>query len=102
MSQAANTDSTQTPEEYWLLRFPFSVHFAWALAVASMSVNGFFVQLGVGSTFQVVLGIVTIILFGGVGYKMLFLNGPKPNYAVPMVLSWFLVSFELLPFHSNT
>jgi hypothetical protein len=57
-----------------------------------MSINGFFVQLEFGTTFQLVLGIITILVFGGVGFKMLFKNGPHPNYIIPAVLSWFLVS----------
>lgn len=92
LRQAANTDSTQTPEEYWLLRFPFSMHFAWAMAVFSMSLNGFFVQLEFGRTAQVVMGIITLLSFIAVAYKMIFRNGPKPNYVVPLVLAWFCVS----------
>jgi len=95
MSQAATTDSSQTPEEFWLLRFPFSMHFAWALAVFSMSINGFFVQQGFGTTFQIVLGIITILTFAGVGYKILFKNGPHPNYIIPVVLSWFLFGIAI-------
>ena len=92
MTQAAKTDSTQTPEEYWLLRFPFSIHFAWVLAVFVESINGFFVQLGFGTAFQLVLGFLSLFFFAGVGYKMLFANGQYPNYAIPAVLAWFAVS----------
>jgi len=92
MSQAANTiPSEQSPEEYWFLRFPFSLHFGWALAVLAMSINGFFVSLGFGRTFQVVLGIITLFIFAGVGYKMLYKNGPRPNYIIPLILSWFCI-----------
>mmetsp|Transcript_5210 Transcript_5210/g.9921 ORF Transcript_5210/g.9921 Transcript_5210/m.9921 type:complete len:312 (+) Transcript_5210:470-1405(+) len=93
--QAANTDSTQTPEEYWLLRFPFSMHFAWAMAVFSMSLNGFFVQLEVGRTAQVVMGIITLLSFIAVAYKMIFRNGSKPNYVVPLVLAWFCIGISV-------
>lgn len=89
MAQARLTDSTQTPEEYWLLRFPFSIHFGWAFAVMVQSINGFVVQMGVSQTFQLVLGFISLVAFAGVGYKMLFINGPHPNYIVPCVLAWF-------------
>lgn len=95
LHQAANTDSTQTPEEYWLLRFPFSMHFAWAMAVFAMSLNGFFVQMEFGRTAQVVMGIITLLSFIGVSFKMIFRNGPKPNYVVPLVLAWFCIGISV-------
>ena len=92
ITQAWLTDGNQTPEEYWLLRFPFSVHFGWAFAVMLQSVNGFFVQLGFGMVFQLVLGFISLIAFAGLGFKMLFANGANPNYMIPMVFAWFCVS----------
>lgn len=89
--QARNTDSNQTPEEYWLLRFPFSLHFAWALALIGMSVNGFFYKLEIGSAYQVVLGVITILAMAGIGFKMIYKNGPLPNYVVPTIISVVLV-----------
>lgn len=95
MNQAAASDTSQTPEEYWLLRFPFSVHFGWAFSVLLMAINGFFVQLEMGVAFQFTLGFISLVAFGGVAYKMLFMNGPHPNYAVPAVTSWVLIGIAL-------
>jgi hypothetical protein len=100
--QARNTDSNQTPEEYWLLRFPFSLHFAWALALIGMSVNGFFYKLEIGSAYQVVLGVITILAMAGIGFKMIYKNGPLPNYVVPTIISVVLVSIlHLYSFFNN-
>jgi hypothetical protein len=96
--QARNTDSNQTPEEYWLLRFPFSLHFAWALALIGMSINGFFYKVEIGSAYQVVLGVITILAMAGIGFKMIYKNGPLPNYVVPTIISVVLVS--ILHFYS--
>lgn len=88
-SQAHMTFEDQTPEEYWMLRFPFSVNFAWILAVLVESINAIFVQMEFPLFLQVALGFISLAFFGGVGWKMLFANGKCPNYVIPSVLAWF-------------
>lgn len=92
MAQASLTEAGgagQTPEEYWILRFPFSVHCAWIFAVFVMSINGFFGQFEPNIYIQLVLGIVSLVGFAAVGLKMLYANGFYPNYVIPSILSWF-------------
>ncbi len=90
-SQAAATDKSQSPEEYWLLRFPFSVHFGWAFSVFIMSINGFFMEVEVGVWLQLIIGYLSLAVMGAVVYKMLFFNGVSPNYIIPATISWVLV-----------
>lgn len=89
-------DSDHTPEEYWLLRFPFSLHTGWNIAVFIMSINAFFHFLELAALIQLIIGFVSLAGFVGISYKMLLLNGDKPNYAIPGVLAWFLVSLLFL------
>jgi len=92
MAQASLTEasgSAQTPEEYWLLRFPFSIHCSWIFAVFVMSVNAFFVQFEPALYIQFALGVLSLLGFAAVGLKMLYANGRNPNYIIPSILSWF-------------
>jgi len=88
-SQAALSYETQTPEEYWLLRFPFSIQCGWILAVFIESINAFFKELEVGQIFQFILGVLSFGFFVFISWKMLFANGVNPNYIIPSVLAWF-------------
>ncbi len=90
-SQARISDKTQTPEEYWLLRFPFSIHFGWVLCVLVMSINAFFYQFEVAQWLQLVIGYISLAVFGAFSYKMLFKNGTYLNYIIPTTIAWFCV-----------
>lgn len=94
-SQAALTEAqggVQTAEEYWLLRFPFSIHTGWVFSVFVMSINAWFVQFGVPELVLFIVGVLSLIGFAAVGFKMLYANGKHPNYVIPSILTWFVVS----------
>jgi len=80
---------THTPEEYWLLRFPFNLHAGWAISIFMLSLNNTFVVGGVGPVVQAFIGAFSLIAIGGITAKMLFFNGGKPNYVIPFILSLF-------------
>lgn len=93
ISQAQISDPlTQTHEEYWLLRFPFNIHCGYIMANFVSSINAMFVQIGFGAAVQFVVAFISIGLFVLAGYKFLFVNGRHGNYAIPSVLSIYLVS----------
>lgn len=93
ISQAKASDSaTQTPEEYWLLRFPFNVHCGFIMANFIASINAMFVQIGFGAVTQFILGFISLGIFVLAGYKFIFMNGPHANYAIPSVLAFYAVS----------
>mmetsp|Transcript_12820 Transcript_12820/g.15684 ORF Transcript_12820/g.15684 Transcript_12820/m.15684 type:complete len:299 (+) Transcript_12820:123-1019(+) len=95
MNQAAMTEAEQTSEQYWLLRFPFNLHTGWTMAVFIMSVNAFITFIGSGGFIQLIFGILSLIGFAAMSWKMLLANGDKPNYAIPSVLSWFVLGIAL-------
>jgi len=80
---------THTPEEYWLLRFPFNLHAGWAISIFMLSLNNTFVVGGLGAVAQAFIGAFSLIAMGGIAAKMLFFNGGKPNYVIPFILSLF-------------
>ena len=94
MSQAAiaKNDPQHSAEEFWLLRFPFSLGTGWNMAVFVMCANAFFRFLEVALWLQLTLGFLSLAGYTAMSYKMLMRNGDKPNYAIPAVLAWFLVS----------
>ena len=98
MNQAYLTDETQVPEEYWLLRFPFSLHTGWTMAVFVMSINGLITYIGLGAIIQLIFGLISLVSFVAICGKMLFANGDKPNYAIPAIFGWVTVSNESLYF----
>jgi hypothetical protein len=100
IKQAALTDEHQEPEEYWLLRFPFSLHAGWTLAVFVMCINGLITFLEWGAGIRLTFGFLSLIAFIAMSWKMLFANGPKPNYAIPAILSWVCVSINISLFLS--
>jgi hypothetical protein len=92
ITQSSLTTEHQQPEEYWLLRFPFSLHTGWTMAVFVMSINGFFNAFGLPEFIQLILGFVSLAAFAGISWKMLLANGDEPNYAIPAIVAWVLVS----------
>ncbi len=92
---SGSVDETQhSPEEYWLLRFPFSLQTGWYMCIFITSVNNIFVRLGYSPLFQVFLAIICFASFAGIAAKMLLYNGNNPNYVIPAVISVFTVSIH--------
>lgn len=93
MSQAEKTElsemESQTAEEYWLLRFPFSVHFAWTITLLVMNVNALLNEFIEDIIWlELLVGVISIAAYGAIAGKMLFANGENPNYVVPFVIAW--------------
>ena len=100
MNQAEKTELSemeiQTPEEYWLLRFPFSVHFAWTITLMVMNVNALLNEFIEDIIWiELLVGLISIGVYGAISAKMLFANGENPNYVVPFVIAWVTVSYKL-------
>ena len=85
-------DETQTGEEFWLLRFPFSLQCGWSMTVFVMAINGFISFIELGQVVQLIFGFLSLAAYVGISWKMLFANGQKPNYAIPSVVAWVVVS----------
>lgn len=82
-------DHGHTPEEYWLLRFPFNLHAGWSIAVFVLSFNNFCVVAGFNFTAQAVVTVLSLVGFSAISVKMLLFNGQKPNYVLPAVFAFF-------------
>ena len=105
LTQSSLSYDEQDPEEYWLLRFAFSLQTGWTMALFVMVINSFLAVAGFGLDFQLLSGFFSLTAFFLVSAKMLFANGNKPNFVIPSVFVWFIVSAmccDLILFHLKT
>jgi len=89
----AKTVSDNSAEEFWLLRFPFSLQAAWVTAITIMSANVLFIGEEEGFTFSSFMHglvvFVSLIVYAGLSVKLLLFNNDSPNYTIPAVFSFF-------------
>ena len=81
------TRSDGTKTEYWLLRFPFEVHTGWIVAAFAVNSNVAAVKWEASSSALFGLAIASIVYIIICAAISLFVL-QKPNYAVPLTLSW--------------
>ena len=105
LNQQANTISDNSAEEYWVLRFPFSLQAGWSMALAIMSVNILFAAGGgndddggvdKGAVMSAIITFLSVVAYAAMPVKLLFLNGNTPNYVVPVFISVVTVSNTFL------
>ncbi len=94
--------SDNSTEEFWLLRFPFSLQAAWIISTIIMSANVLFKNEDGGndddagfnySSFMYVLVVlISLVVYAGLSVKLLLFNGDSPNYVIPAVISLVTVS----------
>lgn len=85
-------DSIST-RDYWLLKFPFSIHVAWIVAASLVNINVVLVKLQVNATVQFIAALMSL------GVLMLtttyFLHLRRPDFVVPLVSAWALVRSDI-------
>mmetsp|Transcript_41192 Transcript_41192/g.80612 ORF Transcript_41192/g.80612 Transcript_41192/m.80612 type:complete len:299 (-) Transcript_41192:263-1159(-) len=81
------TTSDGTPEEFWLLCFPFSVHAGWITAAAFVNANVVVVWSMESEAIQLLIGIISLVLLYIISVCALYVT-ETPNYTVAIVLSW--------------
>lgn len=93
MSQSKSTVGTAG---FWLLKFPFEIHFAWICAASVLNVNVWFISIGAGAILQQIFAYLGLIILVVVAYVSLFI--PMPKYTIPSVFTWatFGIFFELM------
>jgi hypothetical protein len=80
---------THSPEDYWLLRFPWSVQAGWFICIFMLSINNFFINLGAGEVGQLILTFLTFAALGAIILKLLLFSGNTPNYVIPATIALF-------------
>ena len=92
LKQTVLINENHEPEDFWLLRFPFSLQGGWTMSLFIMVINSFITYIGAGVHIQIIFGFLSLSLFGLISVKMLFANGQNPNFVIPSVFAWFIVS----------
>jgi len=82
-------ESDGTPWEFWLLRFPFSVHAGWITAASALNANVLVVSMDQPADIQLAVGIVSLAVLHAISVWVLFFPG-RPNWTIACVLSWAL------------
>ena len=73
--------------EFWLLRFPFSVHAGWITAASALNINVQVVSMDQPADLQLAVAIIALAVLHAVSVWVIF-NIPKPLWTIACVLSW--------------
>ena len=84
----------ESAEEYWFLRFPFELSCGWLIAMFLLNVNGL-IGDEAGAWIHGIFAVLTIFSLLAISIAALIV-ADVPNYAVPSVLAWTLVSYPTL------
>lgn len=76
--------------DYWVLKFPFSIHAGWIVAASLVNVSVVLVKLEANANLQYFAALISLaVVLLATAY---FLHLTRPNFVVPLVLAWALVS----------
>lgn len=91
------SDSEDFSTNFWLLRFPFTLHLGWIVAATLVNFNLLLVAYGFAATVQFAVGILTLAIALLVGSGVLYMQKGKatPDVTIPLVLVWALVRKRL-------
>lgn len=73
--------------EFWLLRFPFSVHGGWITAASALNVGVIVVDVEASAATQLAVSILSLAVLHAISVWHLF-GYKRPNYTIPCVLIW--------------
>jgi hypothetical protein len=83
-------DGNVSSQDYWVLKFPFSIHAAWIVAASLVNMNVVLVKLQVNANVQYIAALMSLgVLLLTTTY---FLRLTRPDFVVPLVSAWALVS----------
>jgi benzodiazapine receptor len=81
--------------DYWLLKFPFSIHCGWILAALSVNISVVLVSQDVSADVQYYVALGTLAMLVLVSsFSVSFPN--RPEYVIPAVLAWASVSIQTM------
>lgn len=74
-------------QEFWILKFPFSIHCGWIAAAFAINMNVLVLDLGASAGPQVACAYLTLAFAGLVAIFVLAYLSP-PDFTIPLVLLW--------------
>lgn len=82
--------SDMSPEEFWLLRFPFSITTAWVFFATLLNFDAMLAEFEVSDTTHLVWAMVSIAIMVAVAGFVLFKAPFAPCYVTPAVFAWLI------------
>lgn len=79
--------SSKGQQEFWLLKFPFSIHGGWITAASVLNVCVVSVDNEASAATQLAVGIICLAVLHALSVWHLF-GYKRPNYTIPCVLVW--------------
>ena len=73
--------------EFWLLKFPFSIHGGWITAASTLNICVISVDQKASAATQLAMGIICLAVLHALSVWHLF-GYKRPNYTIPCVLIW--------------
>jgi hypothetical protein len=73
--------------EFWLFRFPFSVHGGWITAASALNVSVVAVDEKLSGSAQLTIAILSLAVLHAISVWHVF-GYTRPNYVIPIVLAW--------------
>lgn len=85
--EAKAQDETST-RDFWLLKFPFSIHCGWIVAASFVNINVVVVKYKAGANVQYFTALASLVTILVISAYTLY----KKEFVIPTVLSWATVS----------
>merc|ERR1712232_320479 len=73
--------------DFWLLKFPFSIHCGWISAASFVNLNVLLVKYNAGAEVQYYVALASLASVFGIAMFNLYLLS-RPQYVIPAVLTW--------------
>jgi len=89
-AQYSIDSSSDTWQDYGLLRFPFEIHAGWIVAATFVNFSVFLVSLNAYTTVLFVVAVLSLIGIIAIATLSLWYLA-KPNFVIPSVLAWAMV-----------
>ncbi len=85
--EQSSIESDNRIEDFWILKFPFSVHCGWIFTAFAANINVTVVSFDASEGVQKGFGYLTLLYLAGVAAFGLVVLNPS-DYTIPCVLVW--------------
>lgn len=86
LQQEILEDDDSNIKDFWLLKFPFSIHCGWILAASCVNFNVVLVKYNASATIQFYVALASLTFVLGVALLNILLASPQ--YVIPLVSAW--------------
>jgi len=85
--QFDNPENVSNIWDFWLLIFPFELHFGWIICATAVNTNVVAVSMNQPAAIQLFVGIISLAVLHAVALWALYVPC-RPQYTIPCVIAW--------------